>query len=81
MPNANLVAVEAFHRDPAGDAADVYKIVRAIDELADRSVQVVNMSFAGPANAVLERTADNAQEAGMILIAAAGNNGPRAPPA
>lgn len=81
LPQANLVAVEAFHRDPAGDAADAYKIVRAIDELAVRSVQVVNMSFAGPANAVLERTADNAQEAGMILIAAAGNNGPKAPPA
>jgi subtilisin family serine protease len=81
VPRASLVAVEAFHRDAAGDAADVYKIVRGLDALGERSVRIVNLSFAGPANAVLEHAVGRAIDGGMILVAAAGNAGPRAGPA
>lgn len=81
LPQAGLVAVEAFHRDAAGDAADVYKIVRSLDALGRRDVRIVNLSFAGPANAVLEHAVAHALESGMILVAAAGNGGMRAEPA
>jgi hypothetical protein len=81
LPEARLVAVEAFHRDHAGDASDVYKLVRGMDALAERDVRVVNMSFAGPANAVLQTAVEAGVEHGMTLVAAAGNRGPNADPA
>jgi hypothetical protein len=80
LPDASLVVMEAFHRDAGGDAADVYKIVRAIDELAARRIGVVNLSFAGPPNEVLARAVAAAEARDMILVAAAGNNGPNAEP-
>jgi subtilisin family serine protease len=81
LPGARLIAVEAFHRDRAGDASDAYKLVRALDALNARGIRVVNMSFAGPANLPLERAVSRAGEEGMILVAAAGNRGANAPPA
>ena len=81
LPAARLIAVEAFHRDRAGDASDVYKLVRGLDALSARGVRVVNMSFAGPANLLLEQAVARAAASGMILVTAAGNRGPNAPPA
>ena len=81
LPNARLVAVEAFHRDGWGDAADVFKITRGLDALSERGVRVVNMSFAGPPNDILERSVALAVSRGSVLLAAAGNSGPAAPPA
>ena len=81
LPRSRLVAVEAFHRDIVGDAADVFKIVRALDALQVRGVAVANLSFAGPPNALLEVAVARAAESSMVLVAAAGNLGPGAPPA
>lgn len=81
MPDARLVAIEAFHRDHAGDAADAYKLVLGMEALQTRAIRVVNMSFAGPPNDVLERAVERAAEGGMILVAAVGNGGPKAEPA
>jgi hypothetical protein len=81
LPNASLVAVEAFHRDGSGDAADVFKVVRGLDALDERGVRVVNLSFAGPPNAVLEQAVRQAGKGEAILVAAAGNTGPAAAPA
>lgn len=81
LPDAKLVAVEAFHRDRAGDAADVYKIVRGLDALAQRGIRVINLSFAGPENHVLRLAVEVAGERDIILVAAAGNQGPKAEPA
>ena len=81
LPNASLVAVEAFHRDDWGDAADVFKITRGLDALSSRGIRVINISFAGPANEVLERSVALAADRGSIMLAAAGNVGPAAPPA
>ena len=80
LPDARLLAVEAFHRDRAGDASDVYKLVRGLDALTARGVRVVNMSFAGRPTAAGAGVA-RAAESGMILVTAAGNRGPTAPPA
>lgn len=81
LPKARLVAVEAFHRDRLGDAADAFKIVRAIDALSVRGVRIANLSFAGPPNALIEAIVGRAASNGMVLVAAAGNLGPGAPPA
>ncbi len=42
---------------------------------------MINMSFSGPANRVLERLIAHAAESGIGLVAAAGNGGPGAAPA
>jgi subtilisin family serine protease len=47
---------------------------------ADRAAELMNMSFTGPIDPLLERIVKNAAAKGVIFIAAAGNNGPKAPP-
>ncbi|UIY32650.1 S8 family serine peptidase (plasmid) [Neorhizobium galegae] len=54
--------------------------MRALDLLSQRDVKVVNLSLTGPANALLERSVEAVTGRGMILVAAAGNDGPNAKP-
>ena len=75
-----IVAVDAFHRAGGADRADVFDLVSAIDMLAQRKVGVVNLSLAGPANELLDRAGKKAAEGGMLLVAAVGNEGPKAKP-
>lgn len=81
LPGARLVAVDAFHADAGGqDAADAFDIARALDRLAASAAKVINLSFAGPANLVLERVVRAMLGRDMVLVAAAGNAGPNAAP-
>jgi hypothetical protein len=81
LPDGRLVAVDAFYRDGGtADRTDVVTLVRALEALAERDVRIVNMSLSGPSNEVLKRAIASAQEKGMIIIAAAGNNGAGAKP-
>lgn len=81
LPNAELIAVEAFHRDAGGEAADAFSLAAAMDLLLAEKVSVINLSFSGPENAVLARLIDRAAGDGVGLVAAAGNGGPGADPA
>lgn len=81
LPHAELIAVEAFHRSGGAEAADAFTLSRAVDVLVGSGVVALNMSFAGPDNAVLRRLVERAAAAGVGLVAAAGNGGPGAPPA
>lgn len=81
IPGGKLIAVDAFHR--AGrqdDRSGVFDLVRALDLLAARKVQVINLSLAGPANPLLEQTVKKVDDRGIIMVAAAGNEGPKAEP-
>lgn len=80
LPGSELIAVDAFHRGGGADRSSAYDLVRAIDLLAGRGVAVINMSLTGPANLLLERTVERATERNVVLVAAAGNDGPRAAP-
>lgn len=81
LPHAELVAVDAFQRHrKATDIASAYDLVRAIDMLAARDIRIINLSLTGPENRILERAVAAATERRIILIAAAGNDGPRARP-
>ncbi|MGK7653230.1 S8 family serine peptidase [Roseovarius sp. B08] len=81
LPNAELVAVEAFHRGYLGEQADVYSLASAMDLLMTADVDVINMSFSGPYNAILEEMISRAAAVETALVAAAGNDGPGAEPA
>jgi subtilisin family serine protease len=78
--NFSLVAVDAFHKSGGTDNADAFDIVAALDRLVARGVPVINMSFAGPANLLLDRAGQRAAERGAIIVAAAGNDGPTSAP-
>jgi hypothetical protein len=81
LPNARLIAVEAFHRDASGaSVGDAFDITRAIDMLADRDATTINLSFSGLGNIVLAQTIWSVADQGKALIAAAGNGGPQSAP-
>ena len=81
LPDAKLVAVDAFFRDGGtADRTDVMSLVSAIEVLAERGVQVMNLSLSGPPNEVLQNAIEAAQAKGVVIIAAAGNNGAGAEP-
>lgn len=81
LSGARIIAVEAFHADAGGqDAADVFDITRALDRFAAGEARVINLSFAGPANLVLDRVVRAVLDRDVVLVAAAGNSGPKAKP-
>jgi hypothetical protein len=76
LPQAKIVAVDAFYREGGtADRTDVTSLVNAIEALAKRGVRVMNMSLSGPANAMLQQAIEAAQAKGIVIIAAAGQNG------
>lgn len=79
-PGARLIAVDAFHRSGGGDASDVFDLVRAIDLVTTQDARLINMSLTGPENAVVGAAIAAVQQRGAIVVAAAGNEGPRAKP-
>ncbi|NUB45962.1 S8 family serine peptidase [Fertoebacter nigrum] len=81
LPNARVIAVDAFHSSNGDERADVFTLAAAIDFLAARNVRILNMSLAGPANTVLERAIDAVSARDVIVVAASGNAGPSAEPA
>ncbi|WP_262032354.1 S8 family serine peptidase [Microvirga sp. Mcv34] len=81
VPAAKIIAVDAFYRDGGtADRTDVTSLVTAIEALAERGVRVINLSLSGPANEVLHKAIAAAQAKGIVIVAAAGNNGAGAEP-
>lgn len=73
-----LLAARAFD---GGDAKGTsFAIYKSLQWAADNGARIVNMSFAGPPDPLLHRLLAAAHEKGMVLIAAAGNAGPRSAP-
>ncbi len=76
-PDVNILAVRVF-RDGARAAG--LDILAGIDWAAAQKARVINMSFAGPPDPLMARMLATAAQGGIVLIAAAGNEGPQAPP-
>jgi subtilisin family serine protease len=81
LPDAKVIAVDAFHKAGGDERADVFTLTAGMDYLADNNVRVINMSLAGPPNSVLERATAALVARGIIIVAAVGNGGPKAEPA
>ena len=56
-------------------------LVRALNWLVEQKVIVINMSLAGPDNKILALAIQKTIQSGIAITAAAGNEGPAAPPA
>ncbi len=80
LPGARLYAAEAFRwRDDVAETTSEW-LIAALDWLAGEQVVVVNLSFAGPRNLLVERVIERLHRLGIQVAAAAGNEGPGAPP-
>ncbi|MDA4844279.1 S8 family serine peptidase [Hoeflea poritis] len=81
LPEATVIAVDAFYRGKGNDErSDLFTLVKAIDLVSQRNVDIINMSLSGPPNTVLEQTIANLEEDNVLIVAAAGNMGPNAKP-
>lgn len=82
IPEAELIAVDVFSEVAGDERADVPSLLRGMDLLRGRGVRVINLSLAGPENTVLQVALDAMSgPEGTVIVAAAGNAGPEAPPA
>ncbi|MCA1373216.1 MULTISPECIES: S8 family serine peptidase [unclassified Bradyrhizobium] len=79
-PEARIIAIRAFGGANGGAESSSYIILRSLNYAAEHGAQIVNMSFAGPKDAVIERAIAATAARGLILIAAAGNAGAKSPP-
>jgi hypothetical protein len=78
-PQANIIAICAFGGagQPEGSS---FKVIKGLDHAVQRGARIINMSFAGPRDPALAQALQIAREKGILVIAAAGNNGPNSSP-
>jgi subtilisin family serine protease len=79
-PRARILGVTAFSVTEQSAEGTTFNIVRGMDWAVAQGARVINMSFAGPHDPELERKMADARKRGIILIAAAGNAGPKSKP-
>lgn len=80
-PEAAYYLASAFRSDAAGNAStDTLRLLSALAWLEQRDVDIVNMSFSGPRDPAVARAIERMSKTGVVFVAAAGNQGPIAPP-
>jgi Subtilase family len=79
-PKVKLLAVRAFTGERESAQATTFNILKSIDWAASKNARIINMSFAGPPDPMVRDMLAKAHARGIVLIAAVGNAGPRAPP-
>ncbi|RYY77165.1 MAG: protease [Gammaproteobacteria bacterium] len=81
LPKASLYAASVFYaRNDYAQGASMMNLVRALNWLLTENVSVINMSLAGPDNQILAKVISKTISNGKMIVAAAGNEGPAAPP-
>jgi hypothetical protein len=79
-PAARILAIRAFAAAPSGAESTSYVILKALDYAAAHGAQIVNMSFSGPKDALIERGIAAMAAKGIVMVAASGNAGAKSPP-
>ena len=79
-PEARLLAIRAFGAGSKGAESTSYVILRGLDYAAEHGAQIINMSFAGPKDPLIERGIAATAARGILMVAAAGNAGAKSPP-
>ena len=81
LPNASLYSASVFYaQNEYSQGATMINLVRALNWLISENVSVINMSLAGPDNQILAKVISKTISSGKVVVAAAGNEGPAAPP-
>jgi subtilisin family serine protease len=79
-PAAQILAARAFGDDRTSAEGTGYNIAKAINWAVSRNARIINLSFAGDRDPKVEVALRAAHERGIILVAAAGNDGPASSP-
>jgi len=81
-PDAELLAVRAFFDVPRRELpqSTSFIVLRALDWSVQRGAQVINLSFSGGRDPIIQRAVAAAAQRKVLLVAAAGNGGPKAAP-
>jgi subtilisin family serine protease len=79
-PAARILAIRAFGKASSGAESTSFVILKGLDYAAAHGAQIVNMSFAGPKDALIERALAALAVKGIVMVAAAGNAGAKSPP-
>lgn len=81
IPDAHFFVADVFYADGDGlPVSDTASILEALNWLASRHVNIVNMSLTGPHDELLKAAIADLSRKGIIFVAAVGNDGPGAPP-
>lgn len=76
---SRIRVADVYGTDPAGGNA--LAISRALGWLTASGSKVITISLVGPRNLLVARAIASAQQRGIVIVAAVGNDGPAAPPA
>jgi hypothetical protein len=79
-PSAHLIAIRAFGQGPVGTESSTFVILKSLDHAVTQHAQIINMSFAGPKDQLIERAINAVAARGIVMIAASGNAGAKSPP-
>jgi subtilisin family serine protease len=79
-PGSRILAARAFGAKEGSAQATTFNILKSIDWAAQSGARIINMSFAGPRDPAIERELAAAYQRNIVLIAAAGNAGPKSAP-
>jgi hypothetical protein len=79
-PGAKILAVNAFGTDEGTAYGTTEQILKGIDWAISKGAKVINMSFAGPRDPLVQLALKKAYDKGIVLVAAAGNAGPKSEP-
>jgi len=79
-PAARLLAIRAFGTAPNGAASTTFVVLKGLDYAASHGARIVNMSFAGPKDPLIERGIAATAAKGILMVAASGNAGPKSLP-
>lgn len=79
-PGATLYVASIMRRADAHDSTNTLILAQALDWLAAQKIRVINLSLGGPGDAIMARIFEKLVRSPIVIVAAAGNGGPKAPP-
>jgi len=79
-PAAQILAIRAFGAGANGAQSNSYVILKALDYAVSHGARIINMSFAGPKDPLIERGIAAVAARNIVMVAAAGNAGAKSPP-
>jgi len=79
-PEARIIAIRAFASAHGGAESSSYVVIKSLNYAVLHGAQIINMSFAGPKDMLIERAIAATAARDVVLVAAAGNAGAKSPP-
>jgi hypothetical protein len=81
IPDAEFFVAGIFFSEDGGEmAADTVSLLKALHWMESKDVRLINMSFSGPPDELVQEAVERMSAKEVMFVAAAGNEGPTAKP-